>query len=153
MSQQEQKADSIIKKAIIAAAAVGVQPAFVDTPFLVATNGAMLVALAKAYSYDWSEERSARFIKHVVAAGGVSVASWKALALVVQAAMAASIIGLPIALTANGAVNALITYSLGQAAKHYFESGGEASDDAVTAVFLDNLTLGGFRRVRGMLKE
>jgi uncharacterized protein (DUF697 family) len=152
MATREEKANGIIKTAVVASAAIGIQPAFVDIPFLVAANGAMLVALSKAYNYSWTEEQAVRFIKHLVAASGFTVGTWKALAAVIQVALAASIVGLPLALGVNGLVNAVMTYAMGQAAKHYFETSGEASDEKVLAIFLDNLTLGGFKQVRQLLK-
>jgi hypothetical protein len=149
MTTQERKADNVIFGAVVSTAAMGALPVLGDITTLVVANGAMIGGLALIYDVEWDDSKTRKFIQRVLESSAVTVGSLKLLAT----GLALTGIGLPLAVTMNGVLNAVITLGLGRAAKFYFESGGEATDSEVYDRFIKTVGLSGIKDVVKMLRE
>lgn len=149
MATQAEKADTVIMGAVVSTAAMGALPVLGDITTLVVANGAMIGGLALIYDVEWDDGQTTKFIQRVVESSAVTIGSLKLLAT----GLAFTGIGLPLAVTMNGILNAVITLGLGRAARFYFESGGDAPDKEVYAKFMDTVGLRGVRDVVNMVRE
>jgi uncharacterized protein (DUF697 family) len=143
------KADTIIKAAVISTAAMGAVPVFFDVAALMVANGAMVGALALTYDVEWSDEETVKLIKRILEACGTTFGAIKLFA----SGIAFTGVGLPLAIGLNAMANAVVTLGLGRAAQRYFESGCKASDAEVYAIFMNTVSLGGFKEVVKILKK
>ena len=149
MTSQEKKADNVILGAVVSTAAMGALPILGDITTLVVANGAMIGGLALIYDVEWDDGQTRKFIQRVLESSAVTLGSLKLLAT----GLALTGIGLPLAVTMNGILNAVITLGLGRAAKRYFESGGEASDSEVYDTFMKTVGLSGLKDVVKMVRD
>ncbi len=149
MATQAEKADTVIMGAVVSTAAMGALPLLGDVTTLIVANGAMIGGLALIYDVEWDDGQTTKFVQRVIESSAVTIGSLKLLAT----GLALTGIGLPLAVTMNGVLNAVITLGLGRAAKLYFESGGEASDKDVYNKFVDTVGLKGVRDVVKMIRD
>ncbi len=149
MTTKEQKADKVIFGAVVSTAAMGALPILGDITTLVVANGAMIGGLALIYDMEWDDAQTRKFIQRVLESSAVTVGSLKLLAT----GLALTGIGLPLAVTMNGVVNAVITLGLGRAARLYFESGGEVKDSEVYDKFMKTVGLSGLKDVVKIIRE
>ncbi|MBN1562788.1 MAG: DUF697 domain-containing protein [Anaerolineae bacterium] len=149
MTSQEKKADNVILGAVVSTAAMGALPLLGDITTLVVANGAMIGGLALIYDMEWDDNQTRKFVQRVIESSAVTLGSLKLLAT----GLALTGIGLPLAITMNGVLNAMITLGLGRAAKFYFASGGEAKDSEVYEKFMKTVGLSGLKDVVKMVRD
>ena len=118
-------------------------PIFVDGTDLVFSQSIFRIDV------EWDDGQTRKFIQRVLESSAVTLGSLKLLAT----GLALTGIGLPLAVTMNGILNAVITLGLGRAAKRYFESGGEASDSEVYDTFMKTVGLSGLKDVVKMVRD
>lgn len=139
LSQYDAQADLIIGGGVVAAAAIGFLPVFIDAAWLVASNSGMISALALTYKYKFTGDNLRGFLFRLIEDSGITFASVKTLGAVIQLTGIGFLPGVAI----NGTMNGALTLAIGKAAQHYFKKRGDVPDDELVEFFKKTLrTLG-----------
>jgi uncharacterized protein (DUF697 family) len=129
------QANAIIAGGVAVAAGIGWVPAYIDTAWLVASNAAMVTALAALYQHKWTGDHVREFVTRLVQDSGLTFATIKGL----SALMTLTGIGMAPAIALNGTLNAGLTLAIGKSAQHYFKNRGEVPDDELAKFFKQTL--------------